>query len=193
MAKAVCIIQGHPHAAGGHFCHALADSYARGAEAAGAPVSRLDVAALDPAPLRDPGDFAVPPEGPMRAAQEAVRAAGHLVVIFPLWLGTMPAVVKAFFEQLGRGEFALAQRGGGWPEQKLKGKSARIVVTMGMPGLAYRLIFGAAGVRCLRNGVLGMAGMRPVRETFIGGVDGLGEAGRTRWLARMEGMGRSQA
>jgi putative NADPH-quinone reductase len=188
MAKSVCIIQGHPHA-GRHLCHALADAYAEAAEAAGAPVSRIDVAALAPAPLADPADFATQPGAPIRAAQEAVLAADHLLIVFPLWLGTMPAALKAFFEQLARAEFAVTGGGQRWPRKNLKGRSARIVVTMGMPAAAYRLVFGAAGVRSLRNGILWMSGIGPVRTTYIGGVETLGERGINRWLARMRSLG----
>lgn len=190
MPRRICIIQGHPHGTGGHFCHGLADAYATGARAAGSAVTRLDIAALAPAPLTDPADFALPPGPAMLAAQEAVKEADHLVILFPLWLGTMPAALKAFFEQLARAGFALAPApSGGWPKQNLRGRSARIVVTMGMPAFFFRWVWGAAGVRCLTTAVLRMAGVAPVRTTYIGGVDALGEAGRAGWLARMERLG----
>ncbi len=192
MARAICIIQGHPHGAGGHFCHALADAYEKGAARRGAQVSRLDVGRLAPAPLTDPADFATPPDEPMRAAQAAVTAADHLVIVFPLWLGTMPAALKAFFEQLARGEFALSAAGGKWPKRKLRGRSARLIVTMGMPAPAYRVMFGAAGVRSLRNGILWMSGIAPIRTTYIGGVDDLGAKGVANWLGAIEDMGAAQ-
>lgn len=192
MPRSICIIQGHPHGAGGHLCHALADAYAKGADSAGARVSRLDVGRIAPAALADPAEFAAPPGEAMLGAQKAVADADHLVIVFPLWLGTMPAALKAFFEQLARAEFALSSAGGRWPERKLRGRSARIIVTMGMPATAYRVVFGAAGVRSLRNGILWMSGIGPVRTTYIGGVDGLGEKGVTNWLGAIEDMGAAQ-
>ena len=86
--------------------------------------------AIAPAPLADPADFAAPPAEPMLAAQAQVAAADHIVIVFPLWLGTMPAALKAFFEQLARAEFALADAGGRGPRRNLRGRSARIIVTM---------------------------------------------------------------
>ena len=191
MARSICIIQGHPHGAGAHLCHALADAYA-GAASVGADVSRLDVGRIAPAPLADPADFATPPDGPMLAAQGKVAKADHLVIVFPLWLGTMPAALKAFFEQLARAEFALSSAGGRWPERKLRGRSARVIVTMGMPATAYRLMFGAAGVRSLRNGILWMAGVASIRTTYIGGIEGLDANGITNWLGAVEAMGAAQ-
>ena len=41
MQQVVTIIQGHPDAAGGHFCHALADAYAAGAREGGYDVRRI--------------------------------------------------------------------------------------------------------------------------------------------------------
>jgi putative NADPH-quinone reductase len=190
MARRVCIVQGHPHGSGAHFCHALAEAYAEGAAAAGAEVLRLDIAALAPACLTDPAAFATEPPEPMAGARAAVRAADHLVFVFPLWLGTMPALLKAFLEQLARAEFALGKGGGRWPAKKLAGKSARLVVTMGMPAFAFRLFWGAAGVRCLRQGILGIAGVAPVRTSLIGGVDALDSAARAAWFARMAEYGR---
>lgn len=185
----VCLIEGHPEP-GGRFCHALADAYERGARAAGAEVERVSVGRIRPEPLPSAAAFETAPEGAMAAAREAVAAATHLVVIFPLWLGTQPAALKAFFEQLARAGFAVSDSGRGWPEQRLKGRSAHVIVTMGMPAAVYRVWFLNAGVACLKRGVLGMAGVSPVRQTTIGGIDALGDAGRRRWLERIEDAGR---
>src|SRR6185503_6276168 len=134
----------------------------------------IDIGAMNVGMRRDPREFAAPPPGPVKSAQEASKASHHLVIIYPLWLGTMPAVVKAFFEQLSRNNFAIAtDEKSGWPRQMLKGKSARVIVTMGMPAAAYKLFFGAHGVRGFESSILGMAGIKPIRETLIGGVGAL--------------------
>lgn len=190
MTRSVCIIQGHPHGAGRHLCHALAEAYAEGARTAGAKVRRIDIGAMDLEMLRDPADFGTPPSPAMLDAQKAVTASDHLVVIYPLWLGTMPAIVKAFFEQLSRNSFAIAANpAGGWPRQMLKGKSARVIVTMGMPAAAYKLVFGAHGVKGFESSILGMSGIKPVRETLIGGVEGLTHAKAEKLFARIRDMG----
>ena len=44
--RRITIIQGHPDPAGGHFVHALADAYERGARETGHEVKRIDVARL---------------------------------------------------------------------------------------------------------------------------------------------------
>ncbi|MBX6373304.1 MAG: NAD(P)H-dependent oxidoreductase [Acetobacteraceae bacterium] len=191
MARRVAIIQGHPDPAGGHFGHALADAYAEGALAAGHAVERIEVARLDLPLLRTQADFetGTPPDS-VRAAQETLRRAEHWVLIYPLWLGAMPALLKGFLEQVCRPGFAFRYVERGFPEKLLKGRSARIVVTMGMPAFAYRWWFGAHSLRSLERNILGFIGIGPIRETLIGGVGALDAARAAAWLERMRALGR---
>lgn len=193
MAKTICVIQGHPHGTGKHLCHALAAAYAEGAKAAGAKVETVDLGAMDVPLLRDPGAFMTSPPPAILAAQEAVTRSNHVLVVYPLWLGTMPAVVKGFFEQLSRNGFAISASEKGWPRKMLKGRSARVLVTMGMPAAAYRLVFGAHGVKGFESGVLGMAGFKPVRETLIGGVGAVNTKRAAGLLSRMRALGARDA
>ncbi len=194
MPRTVCIIQGHPDAANRHLCHAIADAYADGAKADRAEVRRIDVGSMTIPLLRDPADFLTAPPKAIVAAQDAIRESQHIVIVYPLWLGTMPAVVKAFFEQLCRNSFAIeADSAGGWPKQMLKGKSARVIVTMGMPAAAYRLFLGAHGVRGFESGILGMAGIKPIRETLIGGAGVLNRNRTEALFARIRRLGKQLA
>jgi putative NADPH-quinone reductase len=190
MPRTIVIIQGHPDPAGGRLCHALADAYAEGARAAGHAVSRIDIAQLDIPPVRNKDDFehAPLPES-LRGAADALRAANHIVLVFPLWLGTMPALVKAFLEQVMRPGVAFEYQGKNFPKKLLKGRSARVVVTMGMPALAYRWFYFAHGVTGLKRNILKFVGISPVRETFYGMVEAAGPEGVKRWLAEMRALG----
>lgn len=191
MTDRIALIQAHPDPAGGHLCHALADAYAEGAIKAGRQVRVVDVAQLDFPLLRSPKDWRegeVPAS--LRPAQEAIRWADHLVFFFPLWLGDMPALLKGFLEQVARPGFAFDYvEGNPLGRKLLTGRSARVVVTMGMPALVYRWIFRAHSVRSLERNVLGFVGIGPIQETLIGGVDGLGEAGVARWKQAMAELG----
>ena len=112
--------------------------------------------------------------GSLIAAQRAIEWAQHLVVFFPLWMGDMPALLKAFLEQIARPGFAFHDDGnGGFGKKGLGGRSARVVVTMGMPALVYRYYFRAHSVKSLERNVLGFVGIAPVHETLIGMVDKL--------------------
>jgi len=190
MSKTICIIQGHPDPANRHYCHALADAYADGARASGHQVSRIEVAQLDFAFLRTAEDFTdgkAPPD--IETAQDMINKADHLVILYPLWLGTMPAILKAFIEQVFRPGFALDYGEGGWPKKMLKEKSARVIVTMGMPALAYRWFYGAHSLKSLERNILRFCGVRPVRDTVIGFV-GEGSGNHLeKWLQRIGRFG----
>jgi putative NADPH-quinone reductase len=191
MGKRIAIIQGHPDAATRHFGHALADEYAKGAEDGGHEVRRIIVATLEFPLLRTKEDFerGVPPES-IRQAQDTIKWANHLVVVYPLWHGSMPALLKAFFEQVFRPGFgAEYQPSGGLPKKLLTGKSARIIVTMGMPAFAYRWIFFAHSLRSLKRNLLGFCGISPIRSTIIGSIEGMSEKQRMGWLDEMRRLG----
>ena len=185
----IAIIQGHPDPAGGHYGHDLADAYAQGADAAGHDVQRIEVARLEFPVLRTQAEFErAAPVADIRAAQDTILWADHLVILYPLWLGTMPALLKAFFEQVLRPGFAFDESTR-LPRKRLKGRSARIVVTMGMPALIYRWYFGAHGLRGLERNILGFCGIRPIRASLIGMVEAGGDPRHAKWLDRMSRLG----
>lgn len=190
MPRSILILQGHPDPAPGHLCRALADAYAEGARQAGHGVETIDIATLDVPLLRTQKAFEhdPAPEG-LHAAQQAILAADHIVLVFPLWLGTMPALVKAFLEQVMRPGVAFEYLEGGRTRLLLKGKSARVVVTMGMPAPVYRWWFLAHGVRGLERNILRFVGIKPVRESLFGMVGHASPARRAKWLQTMRRLG----
>jgi putative NADPH-quinone reductase len=191
MPRRIVIIQGHPDASAVHFGHALADAYAREAVESGHETKRIAVADLGFPLLRSKSEWDRPLPKNLQEAQDAIGWADHLVLLFPLWLGTMPALLKAFLEQVLRPGFAFTvSNGSGGPWKKaLTGKSARIVVTMGMPAFWYRWYFLAHGVKGLERNILKFCGVSPVRETFIGMVEANDKA-RRRWLQKLGELGR---
>jgi putative NADPH-quinone reductase len=190
MVKRIVIIQGHPDSGGNHLCHALANAYAQGAEAAGHTVQRIQVATLEIPFLRTKSEFE---HGPVPSAVEPVRqaiaGADHLLIVFPLWLGEMPALLKALFEHIFRPGFAFQYTDRGFPRKRLKGKSARIVITMGMPALIYRWYFRAHGLKNFKRNVLAFCGIGPIRENLFGVVEGVSDQTRKSWIEQMRSLG----
>jgi putative NADPH-quinone reductase len=202
MGKCIVIIQGHPDTQTRHFGHALALAYAEGAQSGGHEVRFIPVAELDFPMLRTKEDWetGAPPDSILKS-QQMIRWADHLLIIYPLWMGFMPAILKAFLEQTFRPGFALSLPQSGaepsaprvaskrtMPKRLLTGKSARIVVTMGMPALVYRWYFRAHSLKGLQRNILGFAGIKPVKTSVIGGVEE-SDADRQKWLAEMREHG----
>ena len=192
MPRRIVVIQGHPDPDQGRFCRALAAADVDGAEQAGHRIRRIEVAALEFPILRTKHEYqsGPAPEG-IRQSQEAISWGEHLLIVYPLWLGSMPALLKAFLEQVFRPGFATAgEAASGTWKKLLTGKSARIVVTMGMPALVYRWYFRAHSLKSLERNILGFCGIGPIRETLIGMVEAKGDAKRLAELQKMRELGR---
>ncbi|WP_423605410.1 NAD(P)H-dependent oxidoreductase [Sphingomonas sp. MS122] len=166
----------------------MADAYADGALIGRHEVRRIELATMDFPLIRSRAEWTDGKLAPAIAeAQATIAWADHIVILYPLWLGDVPALLKGFLEQVARPGFAIAEGSRG-PRGLLKGKSARLVVTMGMPAFFYRFYFGAHSVKSLERNILKLAGIRPVEHTLIGGVEGSAEQ-REEWLGEMLDLG----
>jgi len=188
MSNSIAVVVGHP--AKSSFCRALAAAYCEGAKDAGyAPVlMALSDMTFDPI-LHEGYRVDQPLEPDLVEAQKTIKAASHLVLIYPLWAGGMPALLKGFFERTFLPGFAYSESSGNMAGGLLKGRSVRLVITMGMPAIVYRTYFGAHSLKALKRGLLGLCGLGPIRTTLLGGVEAAGQAGRDKWLERMRRLG----
>lgn len=188
----IAILQGHPDPGSSHFGVAMAQAYAQAAREAGHEVRTIEIARLDFPLVRNADDWrkGAPGEA-ILGAQQTIAWAEHLVIFFPLWLGDMPALLKGFFEQALRPGFAIGAAAPGrlW-KKLLKGRSARIVVTMGMPAFFYRIYYRSHSVKSLKRNILEFCGISPVRTTLVGTVEGR-QGAREIWLAKMDRLGRA--
>lgn len=189
MSRRILVLDGHPDPQPGHFVHGLAAAYRDAASAAGHSVRTIAIASLDFPLLRSPEEFGggKAPRS-IAAAQADIEWANHLAIFYPLWLGAMPALTKGFFEQALRPGFAFGPATGrGFPKQKLNGRSARVVVTMGMPSFFYRWFYRAHSLKSFERNILHFCGIRPVRATVVGMVES--KALREKALAAMRRFG----
>lgn len=192
MSKRILLIQGHPDGSEPHLCHALADSYAEGAADGGHALRQIRLAEIDFPLLRSQKEWEkglVPAS--LKPAQDDISWAEHIVFFFPLWLGDMPAVLKGFLEQVARPGFAFTREEGGnpWGNKALTGRSARVVVTMGMPAIVYRWYFRAHSVKSLERNILGFVGIAPVHETLIGLTANMKHEEAAKWLGKLRRLG----
>lgn len=173
MSRRILIVQGHPDPLPTRLCRVLADHYEDGARAAGHDVRKIDVAAIDfPLIRSSPQFYAADVPDPIAAAQADVEWCDHIVMVFPVWLGAMPALLKGFWEQVFRPAFTMPPNGVvGRDKPRLGGRSAHMIVTMGMPALIYRVAFGAQGLHAFRRNVKVFTGIGPTRMTMIGNTE----------------------
>lgn len=193
MPRKIAIIVGHPRK--GAFCEALGEAYAAGARAAGHEVTLICLSGLRFDPVLRHGFLKEEPLEPdLVPAQAAIGAADHTVWIWPLWLGFPPALMKGFCERVLTPGFAIETLDGPpFYRPLLKGKSARVIVTMQMPAWVFRLMAGARAARTFSKQILGFVGMKPVRRTYFGMVEHVGDETRRKWLSEVQDMGRNAA
>lgn len=180
MKQRVLVILGHPRA--DSLCGMLAGTYCEAANAAGAEVRRVDIGRLDFDPLAIRGENQTPPaEADIETVQADIRWAEHLVFIYPIWWGTVPALLKGFLERTFSAGFAID-----FPDRPpyytplLKGRSARLITTMNTPPLVYRWLLRAPSHNVMKRAILQLCGIRPVAVTAFGPVRGSSETKRNQ-------------
>jgi putative NADPH-quinone reductase len=187
----IAIVVGH--ARPGTYCEALGEAYKRGAEAAGHEAKLFVTSRMQFDPILREGYLRVQPLEPdLAAAHDAIFRAGHLVLIFPLYLGTLPAIFKGFLERVLQPDLVEPTKSGKFVKL-LKGKSARVIMTMGMPGFVYRWWFGAHALKMLKRNILGFVGVSPVRSSVFGMIEGVSDKKRKAWIRDVEELGRNAA
>ncbi len=189
MAKIMIVVG---HSMNDTFCEALGQAYRRGAESANHTVRMFVLSQMKFDPVLRGGYRELQPLEPdLEAARVALWDCDHIVILFPLWLGDMPAILKGFLERVMQPALLEKQAQGGKASWKMfSKKSAQVVITMGMPGFVYRLWFGAHALKLLRRNILHFVGIKPVHSTIYGGVAAVPAQKRQRWLAEMENLGR---
>lgn len=175
----------------GSYSEALGQAYLRGAESGGHQGKLFVLADMEfDAILREGYRRLQVLEPDLAAAREAFLACDHVVFVFPLWLGDMPAIMKGFLERLVQPDLLAIQKSGGKASWKVfKGKSARVIMTMGMPGWFYRWYFGAHALKLLKRNILHFTGISPVHSTIYGMIEAAGDEKRKQWLREVEALG----
>lgn len=185
----------------GSFTHALADAYARGLRAAGeSDVVVRDLATTDlphdpPArsALRAPGGATDHLELVVAELVDEMLAAEHVVVIFPQWWGGQPAVLKGWLDRVVLSGVAFRATGAGLPEKLLRGRTARVVMTMDSPPLWNLLVYRDSAVVQLTRATFWYTGIKVVGVDRLSVVKTSTPERRASWLARLEARGRRDA
>jgi NAD(P)H dehydrogenase (quinone) len=143
--KKILILNGHPDKES--FCHELALAYKRGADQSKADCSLINLIDLKFDPILHYGyrkrtDL----EPDLINIQHEILKSDHLVFVYPTWWGNYPALLKGFIDRVFLPKFAFKYRDNSllW-DKLLKGKSARLIVTMDTPKWYYSLIYKKPG------------------------------------------------
>ena len=97
--RKIMVVVGHPQRA--TFCEAMGKTYRDSAAGAGHQVDlfALSEMTFDPI-LHDGYRREQPLEPDLYRAHRLLAECDHLVIVFPLWCGDMPALLKGFIERI---------------------------------------------------------------------------------------------
>jgi NAD(P)H dehydrogenase (quinone) len=190
--KKVLIINGHPDAQSFSFAMALA--YKNGAEATGAQVVVINVADLNFNPNLQFGyRQRTELEADLLDAQTKIKWADHIVMVYPVWWGSVPAILKGFIDRVFLPGFAFQKRENSvWWDKLLKGKTGRIISTLDQPAWYYWLVFRQPSNNAMKKLTFQFSGISPVGVTTIGPIRLSKENYRKNWLKKIEKLGQKQ-
>ena len=182
MSRRILIILGHSSSQS--MCASLAHNYADAARQSGAEVRLLSLGEMyfDPI-LRHGYTHAQPLEPDLRDAQIDIAWAQHLVWVYPIWWGGLPALLKGFLDRIFLPGFAFKYRANSvlW-DRLLTGRTAELLVTMDTPPWYYRWVQRQPGHRQMKQTILEFSGIRPVRVHSFGPVVNSSDAARAGWI-----------
>lgn len=187
--KKILIINGHPDKES--FNYALAAAYKKGAEASDAEVKVINIRELDFNPNLQFGyRKRTELEPDLLDAQEKIKWAEHIVWVYPVWWGSLPAIMKGFIDRVLLPGFAFRKREGSlfW-DKFLIGRTARIICTMDQPTWFYRWVNGSPSHKAMKRLTLKFIGIKKVRITPIGPIRLSKDKFRANWLRKIENLG----
>lgn len=189
MQKKIFIVIGHPDREP-TLTNAAAGAYERGALEGGHQVRVQHIATMQFDPMLHRGYKVIQTLEPdLVTFQENVRWADHLVILYPNWWGTMPALLKGLIDRAWLPGFAFRFRknGMGW-EQLLRGKTARLIIFANTHPYLAGMLFGDF-TNELRRATLGFAGISTSVSVFSPS-EKAPRARVERWLKKIAALGR---
>ena len=118
----------------------------------------------------------------MKKYRDLISEANHLIFIFPIWWGGMPAILKGFIDRVFAAGFAYSYKKTGLSGH-LNGKSAWIITTHNTP--APFLPFVQDYGKVLKNQILKSCGITPVKLTELTPVEKITDEKRGQLLEKV--------
>ena len=123
-------------------------------------------------------------------AQRQIHWAEHLVFVYPVWWGGVPALLKGSFDRTFLPGFPFKYRNRSPLSDKLlSGRTADLLVTLDTPPWYFRWIYGAPAHRQMVRTILGFCGIKTRRLTEFAPVRPSSEEQRQGWLRKADGLG----
>ena len=189
MKKKILVILCHPDS--NSFCGSITRAYVDGAMNTGAEIRELKLGELTFDPVLWNGYNKIQELEPdLEKAQELIHWSNHLVFVYPNWWGSMPALMKGFFDRVFLPGFAFKYgEGTSLPEKLLTGRTAHLMVSMDTPGWYYRWVFHRPGHNQMKRTILEFCGIKVAKITEFAPIRDSSKEQREKWIALAKEQG----
>ncbi len=189
--KNILIIVGHPNTKS--LCSSFAQQYCEGANEAGHHVELLELGNMNFNPNfmgSYSSEVKMQLEPDLIYAQQKIKWAHHIVIVHPVWWGSVPAILKGFFDKVLTPGFAFKYKeNSDWWDKLLQGKTGEIIYTADTPIWVNRFIFLAPSVNVINKRVFAFCGIKTKRIKGFGPVRGSDVEQRKKWLTHAKYLG----
>ncbi len=189
--KKILIINGHPNKES--FCLALSEAYIKGSLTKGNEVELLNLKDLNfNLNLTNGFNKNNELEPDLILAQQKITWANHIVIIHPVWWGSIPAILKGFFDRVLLPGFAFKYRENSpiW-DKLLSGKTGHLIYTSDTPIWIYKYLFLSPSVNQVKKRTMEFCGITPVKVTAIAPIRKSTQLFREQWLVKIEQMAKN--
>ena len=188
--KKIVVLCGNPDA--DTFTGAVLDRYQAAAEDAGHIVKRYNIGEMNFDQILHKGYKEIQPLEPdLLEWQDAVRECDHLVIGYPNWWCTMPAILKGLFDRVWLPGFAFNfNKETKRVEAHLNGKTARVYVISGSHSPFKTWWRYGDYTNEIQYGILEFAGIKSKVTTF-GPCERANDTCKNKWFKEVEGHGKA--
>lgn len=184
------IVYAHPNPKS--FNAAIKETLVSELQAKGHEVKVRDLYAMNFNPVLNVDDFnhyaqkQIPAD--VKAEQDGITWADHVVFLYPTWWIGMPAILKGYIDRVFTNGFAFSYTENG-AEGLLKGKKALVIQTTGQPlDLLKQYNLLSPMEVSVDHGILGFTGIEVITHQFFGGVPYSSDDDRKRMLEEVKGI-----
>ena len=188
MSKKILIVLGHPDSQ--TFSGTVADHYQAGAEEVGHTVERVNIGDLQFDPILHKGYKEIQHLEPdLLELQDKFRDADHIVIVYPNWWCTMPAILKGLIDRIWLPGFAFNfNKETKRLDKHLVGKTGRVIVVAGTNSPFKTWWHYGDFTNEIQYGIMEFAGIK-TKVSVYGPCEKVADERRAKWLKEVEKLG----
>lgn len=167
-------------------CKAIAEQYAKVAVKQH-QVKTLDIGTLDFQMSLDLGyNEKTNLEPDLLEFQQLIKWSEHIVIVTPVWWGSVPAKFKGIIDRTFLPGFAFKYvKGKAIPKKLLQGRTSELLITLDTPPFWYKYIKGNIIYKHLKSAILDFSGIKNRSSTYFGPVLHSSLKQRNNWLNKV--------